>query len=159
MFDPQQPDLAEPLADPRLDAAEDLPHSAAESVELDVAKLISQGKTKGVRLDNQEWLERYDRWRGLALAADMGQELRERACRGCRGKLRYASRAEAVVDAKRLDARGTQRVSIYECWVCSGDAGDVGFHIGNTVRRLSGINGEIRRPRVSHQRVDTGSSE
>ena len=87
MFDPQQPDHQDcPLADPRLDAAEDLPHSAAESVELDVAKLISQGQTKGVRLDNPDWLARYDRWRGLALAADMGPELRERACRGCRAR-------------------------------------------------------------------------
>jgi|SRR5271165_570845 len=148
MFDPQQPDASDAcdyLLDPRLEAAEDLPHSAAAAVELDVAKLIAQQRTLGVRLSNSEWLARYDLWRELALAASMGSDLRERACRGCRGKLRYASRADAVVDARNLEARNGLRVSIYECWVCAGDQGAVGFHIGNTVRRLSGINGEIRR--------------
>lgn len=141
------------LLDPRLVGAEDLPQDAAAAVVLDVERLRSIGQSLGLRIDNVEWLGRYDRWRELALAAGMTRDMREQACRGCRGKLRYWSRADAVIDAKRLAVREGFRISIYECWVCA-DMGEVGFHIGNTVRRLSGVNGDIRRPR--NIPVDTG---
>lgn len=161
MDDQNQPEPTDQLAeedatmllDPRLVGAEDLPQDAAEAVVLDVERLRSIGQSLGVRIDNVEWLGRYDRWRELALAAGMTRDMREQACRGCRGKLRYKTRADAVIDAKRLAVREGFRISIYECWVCA-DVGEVRFHIGNTVRRLSGINGDIRRPR--NILVDTG---
>lgn len=150
MDDQNQPEptdqLADAFIDPRLVGAEDLPQDAAAAVVLDVERLRSIGQSLGTRIDNLDWLTRYDRWRELAVAAGMTRDKREQACRGCRGKLRYWSRVDAVIDAKKLSAREGFRISIYECWVCA-DMGDVGFHIGNTIRRLSGINGDIRRPR------------
>lgn len=154
MDDQNQPEPTDQLADedaimlldPQLVGAEDLPQDAAAAVVLDVERLRSIGQSRGTRIDNVEWLGRYDRWRELAMAAGMTRDMREQACRGCRGKLRYQSRADAVIDAKQLAVREGFRISIYECWVCA-DMGEVGFHIGNTVRRLSGVNGDIRRPR------------
>lgn len=158
MCDQHQLDItdqpADPLEDPRLVGAEYLPQESAAEVVLDVEKLRGIGQSLGVRIDNLEWLARYDRWRELAMAAGMTRDMREQACRGCRGKLRYRSRADAVIDAKRLTVREGFRISIYECWVCA-DMGEVGFHIGNTVRRLSGINGDIRRPKPQPQPADS----
>jgi hypothetical protein len=151
---PDQPADEEAILDPRLVGAEDLPQDAAAEVVLDCEKLRSIGQSLGVRIENVDWLTRYDRWRELAVAAGVPKDKREQACRGCRGKLRYRSRVDAVIDAKRLPAREGFRISIYECWVCAEADGKVGFHIGNTIRRLSGVNGDIRRPK--HIPVDTG---
>jgi hypothetical protein len=72
----------------------------------------------------KEWKALYEAWR-------IGKEgwpsrVRGQIARGCRGKMRYESREEAIPIAKALPSREGLRVSVYACGICRG------YHIGNT---------------------------
>lgn len=111
-----------------------------------IQEAIAKAQAKRSRASNAviiptrvEWEQAYMTWRGGK--QHWPKAARAKAVRGCRGKVCYTSRAEAIPEAKLLPAREGFWISIYFCLVCGGH-----YHIGNSRQRISTVNGAPKHP-------------